>query len=256
MDLAAVTPFVLTLDEEPNIGRVLDGLTWARRVIVLDSGSTDRTAAIAASYPNVDLRVRDFDSFAAQSEHALAAVATPWALALDADYVVPEALVEEIRALAEDPVETSFLASFEYRVLGRTLRASLYPPREVLFRRAAATFVQDGHAHRVRVAGPTGRLRAPILHDDRKDLARWLRNQATYAEQEAAKLTATPRGELGWVDWLRRTGVLGPPAVTAWCLLAKGLALEGRAGLYYTAQRAVAETILSLKLLEARRRDR
>jgi hypothetical protein len=52
---------------------------------------------------------------------------------------------------------------------------------------------------------------------------------------------------------LRATLVLGPLAVTLYCLFARGLVLDGRAGLYYTAQRAVAEAILSLKLMEARR---
>lgn len=254
MDLGTVTPFVLTLDEEPNIGRVLEGLGWARRVILVDSGSRDATLEIASSFPNVDVQTRRFDSFAAQSNHALASVETPWALALDADYVVPPRLVSEIAALPDEPFENGFLVPFEYQVLGRKLRSSLYPPRQVLFRKHAGAFEQDGHAHRVRVSGATGRLRTPIVHDDRKDLARWLRNQSAYARQEATKLAESPIRELGWIDRLRATMVLGPPAVALYCLFGRGLILDGRAGLYYTAQRAVAETILSLELMEARLR--
>ena len=254
MNLADITPFVLTLDEEPNIGRVLDGLRWARRVLVVDSGSADRTVEIARSHPNVEVRTRPFDSFAGQSGYALGAVETPWAMALDADYVVPPALVAEIAALPAEPIETGFFVPFEYLVLGRKLRGSLYPPRQVLFRRELAAFEQDGHAHRVRVEGPSGSLRTPIRHDDRKGLRRWLRNQAAYAEQEAAKLAASPLRDLDWPDRLRATMVLGPPAITLYCLLGRGLVLDGRAGLYYTAQRAVAEGILSLKLMEARRK--
>ena len=254
MDLSAITPFVLTLDEEPNIGRVLAGLRWARRVLVVDSGSSDRTVEIARSYPNVEVRSRSFDTPAGQSNYALATVETPWALALDADYVVPPALVEEIAALPEEPAESGYFAPFEYVVLGRKLRGSLYPPRQVLFRSDVAAFEQDGHTQRVRVAGTSGALRSPILHDDRKSLRRWLRNQAMYAEREAAKLAASPMRELGWPDRLRSTMVLGPPAVTLYCLFGRGLVLEGKAGLYYTAQRAVAEGMLSLKLMEARRK--
>lgn len=254
MDLGGITPFVLTLDEEPNIRRALDGLRWAPRVLVVDSGSVDRTLEIARGYPNVEVRTRSFDSFAGQSNHALAAVETPWALALDADYVVPSAVVAEIAALPEEPAENGFEVPFRYVVLGKALRGSLYPPRTVLFRAQAAVFEQDGHAHRVRVPAPVRKLRSPIDHDDRKSLSRWLTNQANYAEQEAAKLTAVPLRELGWADRLRATAFLGPPAVAAHCLFARGLVLDGRAGLYYTAQRAVAEAILSLRLLEARRR--
>ena len=254
MDLSTITPFVLTLDEEPNIRRVLEGLRWARRVLVVDSGSTDRTVEIARAHPNVEVRTRPFDSFAGQSEYALSLVETPWAMALDADYVVPPELVDEMRALPAQPVESGFHVPFEYLVLGRKLRGSLYPPRQVLFRKDLAGFEQDGHAHRVRVTGPSGWLRTSILHDDRKGLRRWLRNQAAYAEQEAAKLAASPMRELDWPDRLRATMVLGPPAVTLYCLFGRGLVLDGRAGLYYTAQRAVAEGILSLKLLGARRK--
>jgi glycosyltransferase involved in cell wall biosynthesis len=253
MDLTTITPFVLTLDEEPNIGRALDSLAWASRVLVVDSGSTDRTLEIAGSYSNVDLRVRAFDSAAGQSNYALGAVETPWVLALDADYVVPPELVAEIARLTDETGRSGYFVPFEYRVLGRILRSSLYPQRQVLFRKEAAIFEQDGHTQRVRVAGPTGRLRSAIVHDDRKDLGRWLRNQVEYAEREAAKLSAVRFGELGWMDRLRATLVLGPLAVTLYCLFARGLVLDGRAGLYYTAQRAVAEAILSLKLMEARR---
>jgi len=254
VELSAITPFILTLDEEPNIGRVLDRLGWARRVIVVDSGSTDRTVEIATSYPNVEVRTRAFDSSAGQSNYALAALDTPWALALDADYVVSSGLIAEIAALSDEPAENGFFVPFEYRVLGSKLRGSLYPPRQVLFRKNGAVFSQDGHTQRVVVGGPIGKLRSAIVHDDRKDLARWLQNQVAYAEQEAAKLAVVPMRELGWVDRLRRTGVLGPPAVAVYCLFARGLVLDGRAGLYYTAQRAVAEGILSLKLMEARRK--
>ena len=153
MDLSAITPFVLTLDEEPNIGRALDGLRWAGRVLVVDSGSADRTVEIASSYPNVEVHSRAFDSPAGQSNYALAGVDTPWAMALDADYVVPPALVEEIAALPAEPAESGFFAPFEYVILGRKLRGSLYPPRQVLFRKELAAFEQDGHTQRVRVLG-------------------------------------------------------------------------------------------------------
>src|SRR6185295_8313022 len=93
--LAAITPVVLTFDEAPNIGRCLSRLSWASRVVVLDSGSTDGTADIARSHPNVDLHVRAFDDHVSQWNHGVSLVKTPWVLSLDADYIVPEAFVRE-----------------------------------------------------------------------------------------------------------------------------------------------------------------
>ena len=49
MDLASITPLILTYNEAANIGRCLTGLSWAQRVVVVDSGSEDSTAAIIAS---------------------------------------------------------------------------------------------------------------------------------------------------------------------------------------------------------------
>lgn len=250
--LDRVTPVLLTLDEAPNIGRSLERLGWAERVVVVDSGSGDGTCEIIGGFANADLLQRPFDGHARQWSFALEQVETEWALTLDADYLVPKALVREIAAIPDDTVADGFRAGFRYVVLGEALDRSLYPPRQVLFRADRARVRQDGHTQRVEVEGPTGRLETPLLHDDRKPLDRWLRDQAAYARREAEKLASTPRSELGLPDRLRRTRVLGPPAVFLYCLLGKGLVLEGWAGWFYTMERTVAEAILSMALL---RRD-
>jgi hypothetical protein len=61
---ADLTALVVTFNEAPNLRRTLERLTWAPRVIVLDSFSTDDTETIARSYPNVEFLQRPFDSFA------------------------------------------------------------------------------------------------------------------------------------------------------------------------------------------------
>lgn len=247
--LDRVTPVLLTYNEEPNIGRTLDRLRWAERVVVVDSGSEDGTIGLVQSTPNAELFTRKFDTHHRQWNYGLEQVATEWTLALDADYQVPRDLVEELAGIPDNCRESGFFARFRYVVLGRVLNRSLYPPRQVFFRTARGVFEDDGHTQRIRVHGPSGRLQHPIFHDDRKPLDRWLRNQAHYARREAEKLSATPWSELPLHDRLRRTAVLGPPAVLLYCLLVKGLLLEGWPGWYYTLERTVAEMILSLALL-------
>lgn len=247
--LEAVTPVVLTLDEAPNIGRCLDRLTWADRVVVVDSGSEDRTREIVGGFANADLLEREFDTHARQWSFAVGRVETEWALTLDADYLVPPELVREFAAVPDDTDADGFFARFWYAVPGGVLDSNLYPPRQVLLRTRRVNFRQDGHTQRVEVEGESGHLETPILHDDRKPLERRLRDQAEYARREAEKLMCTPWSELSFPDRVRRTRVLGPPAALLYCLLGKGLVLEGWPGWYYTLERTVAEIVLSMALL-------
>lgn len=247
--LDRVTPVILTYNEEPNVGRTLDRLTWAKRVVVVDSGSDDGTVDVVRSFPNAELFTRHFDTFHRQWNYGLEQVDTVWTLALDADYQVPRGFVEEVAEIPDEAPENGFFARFRYVVFGKPLRRSLYPPRQVLFRTSRATFEDDGHRQRVRVEGPWSRLEHRILHDDRKPLERWLRNQVHYARRESEKLRSTPWAELSLVDRVRRTRVLGPPAVLLYCLLGKRLILEGWPGWYYTLERTLAEMVLSLTLI-------
>jgi glycosyltransferase involved in cell wall biosynthesis len=250
--LPDITVLVLTLDEAPNIGRTLEALRSFPKVVVLDSGSTDGTREIASGFPNVRLFHRAFDSLAAQWNHGLAncGIDTEWVLALDADYLLSPALVQEIAALAPQAGIAGYRASFLYAVHGRVLSGTLYPPVTVLVRRALAHYRQDGHAHRVDVKGGVAPLSNKIVHDDRKPLARWLASQARYASEEAELLLSTPWRELKLQDRIRRLMVIAPWLVPLYCLtVGKGL-FDGRAGLYYALQRSVAESILALRLLE------
>ena len=138
--LNEITPLILTFNEEENIVRTLSRLAWARDIVVLDSGSTDRTAEIANSYPNVRLFVRPFDNHANQWNYGLqeTAIRTCWVLALDADYQVCESVVDELRSLQPAADVCAYRARFVYCVGGMPLRGSLYPPVTVLFRKNRA----------------------------------------------------------------------------------------------------------------------
>jgi len=252
--LDRVDVLVLTWNEEANIARTLGALARFPRVVVLDSGSTDATLSIAAKYPNVRVCTRAFDNHSAQWNHGLTQcdLAAEWVLALDADYVLPAALIDEIAQL-HPPVEIGrYVARFRYCVSGRPLRGSLYPPCSILFRRDGASYRQDGHTQRLVERGNAGALREPALHDDRKAWSAWLAAQDRYARLECALLRATPWAELRWRDRLRRMAVVTPWLVPLYCLVIKQGLLDGWCGVLYAIQRGVAESILSMRLIEAR----
>jgi glycosyltransferase involved in cell wall biosynthesis len=252
MDLMAVTPLVLTRNEEPNLARCLGRLGWAKEVLVLDSLSTDGTCGIATGFPGVRLLERPFDSFAEQCNFGLTHVRSEWVLSLDADYILSPQFVEGLKTLQPADDVAGFSASFRYCIQGQPLRATLYPPRTVLYRRVLARYENDGHAHRVRVNGQVKPLKGVIFHDDRKPFSHWLQSQDRYAKLEVDKLTRTPTSGLGLNDRVRNTIILGPPAALLYTLFVRGVVLDGWAGWYYAFQRALAETLLSLRLMEAK----
>ena len=143
-------------------------------------------------------------------------------------------------------------ARFMYCIEGRRIRSGIYPPVTVLFRKTKAAFREDGHAHRVVIDGTVNELRAPILHDDRKPLRRWLDAQSRYTRLEALKLQNTDPDKLSWTDRIRRWRIVAPPAMLFYCLVVRLGVLDGWPGFYYAFQRALAELMLSLYLFEAR----
>ena len=250
--LDQITPLILTYNEEPNIAHALGRLAWAREIVVVDSFSDDQTIQIATSFPNVRVVQREFDCHRNQWEFGLkeTGISTPWVLALDADYVVTEELVSELKALQPDSTITGYRAKFIYCIKGKRLRSGIYPPVTVLYRRESATYVQDGHTQRVALDGAIEDLNASMLHDDRKSFKRWFNSQARYTELEAQKLLSADRDKLGLADRLRRWRFVMPPAMLFYCLFVRGGIFDGVAGFYYAFQRAVAELMLSLHLID------
>jgi len=246
-----VTPLILTYNESPNISRTLQQLTWAKSIIVIDSYSTDETLDILYSYPQVQVFQRKFDSFAAQCNFGLGKIDSEWVLSLDADYILTDELINEIKALSSASDLDSYSVRFKYCVFGKPLRGTLLPPRKVLYKKAKVIYQDDGHAHRVNIEGTFKLLSAYIHHDDRKPLSRWLWAQDRYMAIETKKLLATPERELSLGDRLRKQKILAPLIILFYCLIIKGGNLDGWHGWYYALQRVLAEILLSIHLIEA-----
>ena len=246
-----ITPVILTFNEEANISRTLERLTWARRIVVVDSLSSDATVRLARNFPQVAVISRAFTNHEDQWNFALDQADTEWVLTLDADYLLSRESIAELQTMpAAKSGAVGYYAKFRYCVGGRPLRGSLYPPRIVLFRRSRGRYVNDGHTQKLRLDGTAGWLSSVIFHDDRKSLDAWLAAQNRYSTLEARKLSAASEAQLGFPDRIRRRKWLAPFLTVPYCLFAKGLILDGRPGLLYTLQRTYAELLLSLRLLD------
>jgi glycosyltransferase involved in cell wall biosynthesis len=249
----AITPLILTFNEAPNIARNLDKLWWAKRIVVIDSFSTDETLAILEKYPQVEVIQNRFSSFAEQCNFGLTHIDTEWVLSMDADYILDDTMVEAIQKLTLNPAQTAvYSARFKYAIFGKPLRGTLYPPRKVLYAKDYAHYVNDGHGHTVIIEGNIKRLDGFIHHDDRKPFSRWLSSQDRYLKQEADKLTHAPFNQMKMSDKLRWFIVPAPFFVLFYCLILRGGILDGWHGWHYAFQRVLAEVLLSIRLIEAR----
>ena len=246
----SLTALVIAFNEAANITRCLRRLDWVERVVVVDSGSTDGTQEIARGFPNVEVIERAFDSFAGQCNFGLSQIHSEWVLSLDADYILGEDFEQVAIVTIQSGQASAYRAPFRYCIQGRSLSATLYPPRIVLYRREAARYEDEGHGHRVRIDGTAGLLGATIDHDDRKPLSRWFASQIKYAAIEAQFLASTPAAQLSRIDRLRARGWVMPLLAPVYCFVIKGLWRDGLAGWHYVLQRWTAECMIALALVD------
>jgi glycosyltransferase involved in cell wall biosynthesis len=192
-DRAPVTLMVLTFNEERNLRACLESVAgWAADIVVVDSGSTDGTVAIAAEY-GARIARHPFETHARQWHWALETIplTTAWVLALDADQSLMPELRDEITARLRDPGETAgFFLNRRQIFRGRWIRHGGYYPKYMLklFRRDAVsvdeTELVDHHFH---VSGPTATLRFDMIEDNRNEesIAAWVEKHNRYAVLQA-----------------------------------------------------------------------
>lgn len=128
---------IVAHDEEANIGRTLASVTWADEIVLVDSGSKDRTCDIARQY-GARVIGEPWRGYVAQKQYAIDLCTKDWVLLLDADEEVSPGLGEEIRAAVADPNAASgYRLPRKNLFLGRWIKhGGFYPdPKLRLFRR-------------------------------------------------------------------------------------------------------------------------
>jgi glycosyltransferase involved in cell wall biosynthesis len=198
---------VLAHDEERNLPALLESVAgWAGEVFVVDSGSSDRTVAVAEGF-GATVVAHPFESHARQWNWALRTLplSMDWVLALDADHRLTPELREEIAAaLARDAGVGAGLDGYFVRrrqiFRGRWIRHGGYYPKYLLklFRRGAAWADEaDLVDHHFRVKGRVGKLRHDLVEDNRNeaDIAVWIAKHTRYAALQARDEFMRPRLE-------------------------------------------------------------
>lgn len=241
---------IIAFNEEDRIGDCLDSVSFADEVLVVDSGSTDRTVEIARA-KGARVIVRDWPGYVAQKNFALGQVQTDWALCVDADERVSPRLAEEIRrVVAAGPGEVA-----GYRMARRTFylgrwitHGGWYPDRKVrLVRRGRARWGGVDPHDRLEAEGPVGTLAGDLLHYTYRDIADHLRSMDRFTSVAAGEYHARGRG--GAVAMM----ILGPPAKFAKMYLLKAGFLDGLPGFVVAVMGSYYVFLKYAKLWERRR---
>jgi glycosyltransferase involved in cell wall biosynthesis len=175
---------VITLNEEENLSRCLESVRdLVSEIVVIDSGSTDRTREIAEQFEAV-FEVHPWQGFAAQKTLALQRCVQPWVLCLDADEALTPELAAAIRErfAGGEPSEDGFSINRLNFYLGEWIRHAWYPEwRLRLARRKSARWVGPAVHEKLEVQGATTRLTGDLLHFPFRDLQDHLQHWIKYA---------------------------------------------------------------------------
>ncbi|HVK61181.1 MAG TPA: glycosyltransferase family 2 protein [Bdellovibrionales bacterium] len=160
---------IICLNEAQNIERCIRSVPFADEIIVLDSGSTDDTLAIAKSL-GAKTYNEEWRGFRAQKQRATELCTNDWVLSLDADEALSEEAQKEVNELFESPVELNQFDGYDFPRkswnLGRWItHGGWYPDRQLrLYNQKRAQWRGGERVHERVYAEKVGNLTQPILH--------------------------------------------------------------------------------------------
>jgi len=222
----SVSVIIITLNEEANIGPCAATLGFASEIVVVDAGSSDRTAELAAA-AGARVLVHAFTDFADQRNFAMQSAKTEWILFIDADERVSDHLAAEILSEISGTPRAFAIPRHSY-FFGKRLRYSGAredaPVR--LFPRDSGIWKQPVHEY-FETQLPLAKLKEPLIHHTTRDLAHYLEKVKCYVPLEVETMRGRGRSA-GWWDI-----VLRPPAKFIYLYLYKLGFLDGFVGLKF-----------------------
>jgi len=224
---------MIAMNEEANLPRTLESVKWADEIIVVDSGSRDRTIEIAHSF-GAKTTFHAFGGHGEQKNVALDLCSGDWILLLDADELLTPELQREIQdLLAGGARYNAYWIPRLNLYFGRWIRhGGFYPDRKLrLFKRGAARLSEGVGPHSTpQFAGATGKLQGDMLHYAYPTLGIYLEHMERYSSEIATLLHKRRKDSRSLPAFLWNT-VLNPAATFLYNYFLRLGFLDGREGL-------------------------
>lgn len=221
---------IITLNEEANIVRTLQSVKEiADEIVVVDSGSTDKTVALAQGF-GAKVFVETWKGFARQKNSALEKASCDWILSLDADEEVSPELAASIRTLLKSGAakHAGYTMNRRNMYFGKWIkRSGYYPdPKLRLIRRGAAAFeLRDVHED-MKMAGALGHLKGDMVHHAYPTLESFIEHANRYSSLGADMVARERKVGFSVVNIVFR-----PMVRFIWAYFFRGGFLDGREGL-------------------------
>ena len=237
---------IITKNEEANLARTLASVGFADQIVVLDSGSTDRTVEIARA-AKATVYEEPWHGFAAAKNSAIARCTGAWVLSLDADEELTPELQTEIHALLRsDPPADAYRIRRRNLFLGRWIKhGGFYPdPKLRLFRRAAASFTsppqfEDRPVHEtIAYDGLASTLDCDIVHRAYPTLESYIEHMDRYSTLGSELLVAAGKTSRSWPAFVWNVNLI-PELTFLWNYVFRLGFLDGREGLLLNLYHAV-----------------
>jgi len=184
-----LTSILITKNEEENIKRCLDSIkAISDEIIVVDSGSTDKTLQIAKSF-GAKVFDKEFEDFSVQRNFALSKAENDWILSLDADEEISSGLQGEILQAIDMQECDAYLVPRKNVIFGKEIKHTRWSPDEHiwLFKKSKSKFVNSIHEE-VEVDGSVGELTNSKIHYSHKNIFEFLEKTNFYTGFEAINL--------------------------------------------------------------------
>lgn len=176
---------LITKNEEANVAACLASVRFADQIVVVDSGSTDNTVAIAQALGAQVLQTKDWPGFGMQKNRALDLATGDWVLSIDADERVTDELAAQIQAAMLSARTAAFHLPRLTQFCGQWIHHCGWTPDYVLrlFKRGSARFSDDlVHERLIQSQGTSEKLKAPILHYSYPTPAQYWRKLDQYSQ--------------------------------------------------------------------------
>ena len=188
-DRLLLSVVIITLNVEQSISKCLQSVAVADEIIVVDSGSTDKTCAMAQEF-GARVIHQDWLGYGGQKQFAVDQARHDWVLCLDADEWLSKELSDSIAVTMGDPQHKAYEFARCNRFLGRWLRhGEGYPDYNLrLYHRKYAAWTLDPVHEHVEANTDVGRLSGDLMHESEEGLERYLQKQNRYTSLQARAL--------------------------------------------------------------------